>query len=341
MSRRTKSAERGGGGRRPKSRDDRGRAADASTDRRRARRPQAAATARTPWRRQRRVPGRARGAPCRRIATAAPSRMIRSGAPKQQTSDEDHADADEAAEPGASTTETQGETRADAERRRRRRGRRGGRRNRRDRDGEAPSASDNGHAGEPELSRAVADFDAGTAPEPVHEQPVLHEQRGRAGAQRACARNRNYEPPEDRPPPAAVPAVAAPEAPESAAQERPRRRSTVREPAPMVFSGEAMAPIPHQSGRGAAADRERAGAERGQRSSAPLRLVEQARARQGLTPDGHRGRMKAAGSTGGASASSTATPATASAAISRCASTRHACSAAIPSSCCTAAATPR
>ena len=160
------------------------------------------------------------------------------------TSDEDHADADEAAEPGASTTETQGETRADAERRRRRRGRRGGRRNRRDRDGEAPSASDNGHAVEPELSRAVADFDAASSPEPVHEQPVLHEQRAEP-ARSEMRPQSNYEPPEDRPPPAAVPAVAAPEAPESAAQERARRRSTVREPAPMVFSGESMAPIPH------------------------------------------------------------------------------------------------
>jgi ribonuclease E len=55
----------------------------------------------------------------------------------------------------------------------------------------------------------------------------------------------NNAPREDWPPPAAVPAAAAPETPEAAAPEPGRRRSTVREPAPMVFSGEAMAPVPH------------------------------------------------------------------------------------------------
>src|SRR5712691_11453619 len=157
---------------------------------------------------------------------------------------DDHADADEAVEAGAGVAETQGETRGDAERRRRRRGRRGGRRNRRDREGEAPFASDNGHAAEPELSRAAADLDAVSAPEPGHEQPVLREPPAEP-ARSEMRPQSAYEPPEDRPPPAAIPAVAATEAPETAAPEPARRRSTVREPAPMVFSGESMVPVPH------------------------------------------------------------------------------------------------
>jgi ribonuclease E len=158
--------------------------------------------------------------------------------------DEDRADADEAVEAGAGVAETQGETRGDAERRRRRRGRRGGRRNRRDREGETQLASDNGYAVEPELSRAVADFDTAPPPVPVHEQPVLHEPPAEPVRSEMRPQS-NYEPREDRPPPAAVPAAAAPETPEAAAPEPGRRRSTVREPAPMVFSGEAMAPVPH------------------------------------------------------------------------------------------------
>ena len=98
-------------------------------------------------------------------------------------------------------------------RRRRRRGRRGGRRNRQ-RNGELPFASGNGGL-EPELQHAVEDMD----------RPPRHE-------------NAPYAPPpEERPapPPAEVPV------PVIGAQEPPRRRSTIREPAP--FAAES-APAP-------------------------------------------------------------------------------------------------
>ena len=110
----------------------------------------------------------------------------------------------------------------DGERRRRRRGRRGGRRNRRDREGEEHVASGHGtahdvdeaHEGhapegavEPELAEAVADFGG----PPV--APALTESAAPA------------EPPTHH-----EAAHAAPPAPES-----PRRRSTVREPAPLAF----------------------------------------------------------------------------------------------------------
>jgi len=111
----------------------------------------------------------------------------------------------------------------DGEQRRRRRGRRGGRRNRRGREGEAGFAGPNGghdehqeHQGvEPEVADAVADLggpsraEVPSAPEPQAPQPfepVAHET------------------PRDT-------------APEPAPQEPPRRRSTIREPAPMFSSG--------------------------------------------------------------------------------------------------------
>jgi ribonuclease E len=110
------------------------------------------------------------------------------------------------AQPHASGPGQNGE--ANEARRRRRRGRRGGRRGRRGREGEAPfpglenghSSIENGHQSiEPELAEAVADF-GGPPPSTVHIAPV----------------------PEEAPAP---PAAAQPE--------QPRRRSTVREPAPI------------------------------------------------------------------------------------------------------------
>ncbi len=111
----------------------------------------------------------------------------------------------------------------DGEHRRRRRGRRGGRRNRRGREGEAGFAGPNGghdehqeHQGvEPEVADAVADLggpsraETPSAPEPQAPQsfePVARET------------------PRDT-------------APEPAPQEPPRRRSTIREPAPVFSSG--------------------------------------------------------------------------------------------------------
>ncbi len=132
-------------------------------------------------------------------------------------------------------------------RRRRRRGRRGGRRNRRDR-GEAPFQSGgNGdapfqpHGGEAEaeLRHAVEDLDRPPAP------------REGGGADRQLHVGRDFPPvseedadamapPFDREPEAA-PAKAAPAEPEPS-PELPRRRSTVREPAP--FTVEAAPPSP-------------------------------------------------------------------------------------------------
>ncbi|MEA2880110.1 MAG: ribonuclease [Hyphomicrobiales bacterium] len=111
----------------------------------------------------------------------------------------------------------------DGEHRRRRRGRRGGRRNRRGREGEPGFAGPNGGHGEhqehqgvePEVADAVADLggasraEAPSAPEPQAPQPF-----------EPVAR----ETPRDT-------------APEPAPQEPPRRRSTIREPAPVFSSG--------------------------------------------------------------------------------------------------------
>ncbi len=122
-----------------------------------------------------------------------------------------------------------GDANGDGERRRRRRGRRGGRRNRRDRDGE-PGEMNAGPEGsiepvEAEVVEAVADFSGA----PPSEAPAPSEQ-----------------PAYERPAPAYEPSPApAPlqVAPEPAPAEPPRRRSTVREPAP-IFSADATAPAP-------------------------------------------------------------------------------------------------
>jgi ribonuclease E len=137
---------------------------------------------------------------------------------------------DEAQEAGAGHaddgTERQpgnGESPADAERRRRRRGRRGGRRNRRGREGEATYAGPNGghddqqehqHGTEPEIAEAVADLGGPVrteTPAPEAHTPQPFEPVARDVA----------------PEPAELPAPPEP----------PKRRSTVREPAPMFSSG--------------------------------------------------------------------------------------------------------
>jgi ribonuclease E len=138
--------------------------------------------------------------------------------------------------------EVAGEGFADAEHRRRRRGRRGGRR-RRGREGEAFETAP---AFEPELDSAVADFDRPPAPAYHEPAPAYHE-----------------PPPADREPVAAeapeAPPAPPPQAPSPPAQaeaplaeaEPPRRRSTVREPAPLYFGerpaeSAAPAPVPSQ-----------------------------------------------------------------------------------------------
>jgi len=133
--------------------------------------------------------------------------------------------------------EAHGEAHADGERRRRRRGRRGGRRNRRGRDGESFAAE---IAPEPELASAVDDLDlpAPIAAAEPPEAPI-------AGPEASA------EPRDDVPPPAAAgpqeapPAqIASPAVPETMASEPPRRRSTVREPAPQVLRDDASSPAP-------------------------------------------------------------------------------------------------
>jgi len=116
-----------------------------------------------------------------------------------------------------------GESFADADRRRRRRGRRGGRR-RRGREGEpfesAPSF-------EPELDSAGADFDR--SPTYTHPEPVASEE---PPAPRREAPAQPEAPPSQPEPAASVPEPAA------SVPEPPRRRSTVREPAPFFFGAE-------------------------------------------------------------------------------------------------------
>ena len=139
----------------------------------------------------------------------------------------------------------------DRSERRRRRGRRGGRRRREREDSGQPSEFT---PFDPELERAVGDFDRPWAPpgEPQGEPP--------AGEPAAAApddgepapapepRQDTHETVESAPIPAAPPAPPQPDA--APAADRPRRRSTVREPAPFIIgSGEApvAVPTPHPS----------------------------------------------------------------------------------------------
>jgi ribonuclease E len=144
-----------------------------------------------------------------------------------RSANEDSEEVTEAGPGERSEPQRQGEPR------RRRRGRRGGRRNRLDREGEAVPASHDGGpdapqpalttaeelaappATEPELKEAVADLDAA----PIAAPPA--------------------------PPPAPEPANAPPpQAAAPPAEELPRRRSTVREPAPISGNQEASQPAP-------------------------------------------------------------------------------------------------
>ena len=135
---------------------------------------------------------------------------------------------------GRSRRAASAHTNGDGEIRRRRRGRRGGRRNRRDRDG-GPS---NG------------DF-AATQGQETHERPDVNERPDwsppREAPQPDTAEPAYASPiePAPRPEPAPQPAAASPEPQPAADREPPRRRSTVREPAP-VFSSSApvVTPMP-------------------------------------------------------------------------------------------------
>ncbi len=146
--------------------------------------------------------------------------MTQDAAPEHAIAHEDH-DGGSPEEDGAVAGQPHGGAPAGAEggdvRRRRRRGRRGGRRNRRDRNGEAPFNPNNGPEPEPALQHAVEDLDRPPAFEPA---PA-------------------YQPPRDERP--APPATEA-QAPSSGDNGQPRRRSTVREPAPIAVPGAPPAP---------------------------------------------------------------------------------------------------
>jgi ribonuclease E len=157
---------------------------------------------------------------------------------------EDHEDLEAESEPASDEVEPEGiesseatpGSREEAERRRRRRGRRGGRRNRRDRDDAGPFA-DSGSV-EPDLSSAVADFDRPWSA-PMPSEPVAHDF-GELPVAEPAAR---AEPNPEIGVPEAPPAAAFAPAESGAERETPRRRSTVREPAPFAVST-AEAPVP-------------------------------------------------------------------------------------------------
>jgi ribonuclease E len=139
---------------------------------------------------------------------------------------------------GGGDAERPAEAHGEGERRRRRRGRRGGRRNRRGREGEsfAPEVSP-----EPELASAVDDLDRPAtvvAAEPPAAPTAESEPRAVPIAE---PRGDVHGPTEARPQAAPSAQVAAP-VPEPTVAEPPRRRSTVREPAPQALRDEASPP---------------------------------------------------------------------------------------------------
>ena len=158
-------------------------------------------------------------------------------APQPGENDLSHAGEGHEAGNGAGAPETPGESGGEAERRRRRRGRRGGRRNRRGREGEGVAA-EGGNGEQPELEQAARDADDGIAAEP--EAPAMHvpvaEPHHDLGPQ-SDLHSQSASAPETAPEPTHMPApqIAASAGPETAAAERSRRRSTVREPAAQVL----------------------------------------------------------------------------------------------------------
>jgi ribonuclease E len=195
--------------------------------------------------------GEAQGEPRRgrRRRRGRGGRGQREGEPAHETAAEHgvahEGDDDSAPDSGGEPAEARGEHRGengDGDPRRRRRGRRGGRRNRRGREGENGYAAQNGngehheqprepHGIEPEVADAVADLGGPSQAEAPIEAP--------------------QPAPQPFQPVAREPEPASAERPAPA--ESPRRRSTVREPAPMFSSGAmsdvqpASAPAPASS----------------------------------------------------------------------------------------------
>jgi ribonuclease E len=169
--------------------------------------------------RRRRRRGRGRGGEARGPREGAQP-FARDAAPEQQlNAPEDHGEASPEEGEDQQQPRQGGAPGVEGDvRRRRRRGRRGGRRNRQGRNGEAPFSANGGDA-EPSLQHAVEDMDRPPAP--------------------------GYEPaPSYSPLPDERPAPPQASAPPQAEQAPPRRRSTIREPAPFSGASTSAAPAP-------------------------------------------------------------------------------------------------
>jgi ribonuclease E len=146
----------------------------------------------------------------------------------------DHEDGEPPQRAEGASGSTEGGENGDV-RRRRRRGRRGGRRNRH-RDGDAPAQTANGNGGS-DTGFAPDGDDAGHGQRPEysngHDQP--------AGAPAYSAPAGGSAP---APQPVQEAASKTAEAPPASSQEAPRRRSTIREPAPLAAGGSAPAAAP-------------------------------------------------------------------------------------------------
>ena len=161
-----------------------------------------------------------------RAVAALPSDRDMEVAPAQER-DEGAFDAEPVGTTGVDTAEPAS---GDSERRRRRRGRRGGRRNRRDRESFAPEAAaapEFAHDAGDEEPPPVGDLEAPSLHVPITESPRPIEPQPEAQPQEPYAAH-----------------PAAPDISEPAVSESPRRRSTVREPAPLAASDEASAAAP-------------------------------------------------------------------------------------------------
>jgi ribonuclease E len=144
---------------------------------------------------------------------------------------EDYADApDEAGDAAVAVADSEGsEARSEGEGRRRRRGRRGGRRNRRGRD-------DNGFPRQERHDTEAEDSgDFAIVQPPKDTQPIESGIQSPEREQPADMGQPHYEAP-----PPAEPVMPTPAAAETA--DKPRRRSTVREPAPIISLGSADTP---------------------------------------------------------------------------------------------------
>jgi ribonuclease E len=130
--------------------------------------------------------------------------------------------------------DAEAEAKAEGDRRRRRRGRRGGRRNRRE-DGEVGISPPEGGIApfDEDVAHAVADF-GGPPAEVMSDRHHAHEQGAHEHEPAHAAEHADHH--GEAPKPEAAPALAG-EPAAAPKPESPRRRSTVREPAPILVGG--------------------------------------------------------------------------------------------------------